>query len=186
MKMITRVHRGSFQRAAALFVMGLLLGACGRTETASAASPTKQAPAPAPGPASSLIGTWRQLCQPYLPGDGSSDITYSIDQTASDRLTMEGVAKDYKNTTCSGSGTVIATPKFEQRIVGTTTIDGVQVVKLVDVDATDPAPPDSKSVLGIDNGQLRIGSASGARDAEGFPGTLEPSADAYVNVSAKP
>lgn len=199
MKMIAHVRRGSRARVGMLLSVALLAGACGNADLAGAeqppasgpapaisheaATPTEQVPAPEVSPASRLVGTWRQHCQPYLPGDGASDITYSIDQTASDRLTMEGVAKDYKNTSCSGQGTIIARPKFEQRIVGTTMIDGVEVVKLIDADAVDPAPADAKSVFGLDNGQLRIGNASGARDADGFPSAFEPPASAYENIT---
>jgi hypothetical protein len=141
------------------------------------------APAAAANPAKALVGTWRQHCLTYIPGDGASDITYSIDQTAPDRLALEGVAKDYKNTSCAGEGVVIARPKFEQTIVGTGSIDGVQVIRLVDVDAPNPAPASAKSVLGIDHGELRMGNANGARDADGYPSAFEAPTSAYKNVS---
>ncbi len=126
-----------------------------------------------------LVGTWRQICQPYIPGDGASDITYVISMQGSGKLKLEGVAKDYKNTTCAGGGTVIATPVFEQKLVGNGSIAGVPVVKLVDADAGPPIPPDAKSVMGIEKGQLRIGRAMGKRDGDGFPAELEKPAEAY-------
>lgn len=56
------------------------------------------APAAAPsgnlsGAICAIVGTWRQICLPYLPRDGASDITYTITLQGSDRLKLEGVDK---------------------------------------------------------------------------------------------
>ena len=147
----------------------------------SAATPASAAP-PAPAPpslSSAIVGTWRQICQPYLPGDGASDITYTITLQGADGLKLEGVAKDYKNISCSSGGTVIGTPVFVQKTAGTATVAGVPVLKLVDEGAAASAPPDSKSIMGIDKGQLRFGSATGTRDSDGFPTQFEKPAEAY-------
>lgn len=150
------------------------------TAPASPAPATSAAPAPAPpGLSSAVVGTWRQICLPYLPGDGASDITYTITLQGADGLKLEGVAKDYKNTSCSGGGTVIGRPMFVQKTAGTKTVAGVTVLKLIDEGAEASAPPDSKSIVGIDNGQLRFGSATGARDSDGFPSQFEKPAEAY-------
>lgn len=173
--------------------LALLVTACDKgagSGPLSAATPASPAPstsaastaAPAPSPpdlASAIVGTWRQICQPFLPGDGASDITYTITLQGTDRLKLEGVAKDYKNIACSGGGTVIATPMFVQQTAGTATVAGVPVLRLVDEGVATPAPADSKSIVGIDKGQLRFGSASGARDSDGFPSQFEKPADAY-------
>jgi hypothetical protein len=158
----------------------LLAAACDRSSgsAASAASAASTA-APSGNAVAALAGTWRQLCQPYLPGDGASDITYSITLQGAGALQLAGVAKDYKNTSCAGAGTVIATPKFEQKIVGSTTLDGITVFKLVDADAPAAAPEQAKSLVGIDKDRLRFGDANGARDSEGFPARFEKPADAY-------
>ncbi len=148
----------------------------------AAPAPASAAPSPvaAPtSPASALIGVWRQICQPFAPGDGASDITYTISLQGTDKLKLEGVAKDYKNVTCSGGGIVIATPVFVQKISGAATVDGVTVIKLVDDGASANSPLDTKSVAGIDKGQLRFGNAKGSRDGEGFPSQLEKPNDAY-------
>ena len=142
-------------------------------------APVAPAPASSGNSASAFVGTWRQICQPYLPGDGASDITYTITLQGADRLKLEGVAKDYKNTSCSGGGSVIATPMFVQKTAGTATVAGVLVLKLIDEGAAASAPAESKSVAGIDKGQLRFGSATGARDSDGFPSQLEKPADGY-------
>lgn len=170
--------------------VALALAACGDRATPDAASAAAPAPVlvssvpnPAPSPsedlASAVIGAWRQICQPYIPGDGASDITYTITRQGATGLKLEGVAKDYKNTSCSGSGVVIATPVFSQKIAGTDTLAGLPVLRLVDDGAPDPAPADSKSVMGIDNKQLRFGKTPGSRDAQGFPSEFEAPRDAY-------
>lgn len=159
----------------------------GSAPAASAASAPASSPTPLPARsavppgniAAALAGTWRQICQPYLPGDGASDITYTITLQGAGGLQMAGVAKDYKNTSCAGAGTVIATPQFVQKIVGQATLGGVPVLRLVDAGAAVPAPTDSKSVAGIDQGRLRLGEATGARDGEGFPARFEKPSDAY-------
>ena len=149
------------------------------TSAASAAAP---AAAPPPNLASAIVGTWRQICLPYLPGDGASDITYTVTRQGADGLKLEGVAKDYKNTSCSGGGTVIATPMFVQKTAGAGTVGGVPVLKLVDEGAGASAPADSKSIVGVDKGQLRFGSATGARDSDGFPTQFEKPTEAYNKV----
>ncbi len=158
-------------------------GAVAPAQTAAAASaasvPTRAA-ASSGHPAAALAGTWRQLCQPYLPGDGASDITYTITLEGVDALQLAGVAKDYKNTSCAGAGTVIATPQFTQKVVGSTTLAGLPALRLVDDGAVEPMPANAKSVVAIDQGRLRFGAAGGARDGEGYPATLEAPADAYV------
>lgn len=151
---------------------------------ASPSAPAYSSPAPSaaapPGSLSSAIaGTWRQTCLPFLPGDGASDITYTISLQGTDRVRLEGVAKDYKNTSCSGGGSVIAKPSFVQKIAGTATVAGLPVLKLVDDGAAASAPADSKSIVGIDKGQLRFGNASGARGSDGFPSQFERPAEAY-------
>lgn len=152
--------------------------------SAASAAPTP-APAPAPpaaatgNPAGVLVGTWRQICQPFLPGDGASDITYEITVQGKDSVKLAGVARDYKNTACSGTGTVIATPVFVQKVVGTATVAGITVLKLVDEDAGTAAPAQSKSIAGIDQGRLRFGAANGSRDGDGFPAQFEKPTDAY-------
>lgn len=150
---------------------------------ASAASAPALAAAPARHPAAALAGTWRQLCQPYLPGDGASDITYTITLEGVDALRLAGVAKDYKNTSCAGAGTVIATPQFTQKVFGSTTLAGLSALRLVDEGAVEPMPANAKSVVAIDHGRLRFGAANGVRDSEGFPATLEEPTDAYVRPS---
>lgn len=151
-----------------------------QSAAASAASaPTLAAPQ-AGHPAAALAGTWRQLCQPYLPGDGASDITYTITLEGANALRLAGVAKDYKNTSCAGAGTVIATPQFAQKVVASTTLAGLPALRLVDEGAAVPVPADAKSVVAIDQGRLRFGAASGARDSDGFPAALEKPADAYT------
>jgi len=166
----------------------LALTACGKgaetnTPPASSSSAT---PASAPASAASgttlagaVVGTWRQICQPYIPGDGASDITYTITQQGANGLKLEGVAKDYKSTSCSGNGKVIATPVFVQKMVGNTTVAGIPVLKLMDEGAPANAPADSKSIVGIDKGQLRFGSAKGPRDGDGFPTQFEKPGDSY-------
>lgn len=180
-----------------LIAAAILATACdkggGSTAPASAAS-AAPSPASAPTPASSsapsttasgnpagaLVGTWRQICQPFLPGDGASDITYEITLQGKDRVKLAGVAKDYKSTTCSGAGTVIATPVFVQKVVGTATVSGITVLKLADEDAGPAAPEQSKSIVGIDQeGRLRFGAANGGRDGDGFPKQFEKPTDAY-------
>ena len=146
------------------------------TSAASAAAP---AAAPPGNLTSAIVGTWRQICLPYLPGDGASDITYTITLQGSDRLKLEGVAKDYKNTSCSGGGTVIATPVFVQKTAGIATVAGLTVLKLIDDGAPASAPADSKSIVGVDKGQLRFGSATGTRDSDGFPTQFEKPTEAY-------
>ena len=146
------------------------------TSAASAAAPSF---APPPNLASAIVGTWRQICQPYLPGDGASDITYTITLQGANGLKLEGVAKDYKNISCSSGGTVIGTPVFVQKTAGTATVAGVPVLKLVDEGAAASAPPDSKSIMGIDKGQLRFGSATSTRDSDGFPTQFEKPVEAY-------
>ena len=147
---------------------------------ASAASAPTLAATPAGHPAAALAGTWRQACQPYLPADGASDITYTITLKGADTLQLAGVAKDYKNTTCAGAGSVIATPQFTQKVVGSTTLDGLPALRLVDEGAAAPIPADAKSVVAIDQGRLRFGAAGGARDGDGFPVAFEKPADAYT------
>ena len=145
----------------------------------SAAPPVAPAAAPPGNLSSAIVGTWRQICDPYLPGDGASDITYTISRQGADGFKLEGVAKDYKNTSCSGGGSVIATPVFVQKTAGTAMVAGLTVLKLVDEGAPASAPADSKSIVAIDKGQLRFGSATGARDSDGFPTQLEKPAEAY-------
>ena len=145
----------------------------------TAAAPVAPAAAPPGNLSSAIVGTWRQICLPYLPGDGASDITYTISRQGADAVRMEGVAKDYKNISCSGGGTVTATPMFVQKTAGTATVAGLTVLKLIDEGAPASAPPDSKSIVGIDQGQLRFGSATGARDGDGFPSQFEKPAEAY-------
>jgi hypothetical protein len=149
----------------------------------ASATPTSPVASPAATPDNALrtaiVGSWRQICLPYIPGDGASDITYTISLQGADKLKLEGVAKDYKNTTCAGGGKVIATPVFSQKIVGTGVLGGVPVLSLMDDDAPNPAPSDSKSVIGIDSKQLRMGNAKGARDADGFPSAFEAPQEAY-------
>ena len=198
----SRRHARTLRAAGRLVLLAsaLSLAACERGSGNAAAPAAPAAPAsmpaaalPASGPtsapirsaaapgniAAALAGTWRQICQPYLPGDGASDITYTITPQGADSLQMAGVAKDYKNTSCAGAGTVIATPQFVQKIVGQAALGGVPVIRLVDEGAAVPAPTDSKSVAGIDQGRLRFGQAKGARDGEGFPTQFEKPADAY-------
>jgi hypothetical protein len=169
----------------ACFLLGLLLPSLGNTQTGTAnpnnAGSKSGSVARATGNAlpHALVGTWRQICQPYIPGDGASDITYVISMQGTDKLKLEGVAKDYKNINCAGGGTVIATPVFEQKLAGSGTVGGVSVLKLVDADASTPVPPEAKSVIGIDKGQLRMGKAMGARDGQGFPSEFEKPAEAY-------
>jgi hypothetical protein len=115
----------------------------------------------------------------YLPRDGASDITYTITMQSPDGLKREGVAKDYKNTSCSGGGTVIGTPVFVKKTAGIAKVSGVSVLKLVDEGAAASAPADSKSIVGIDKGQVRFGSATGMRDSNGFPSEFEKPAEAY-------
>lgn len=154
---------------------------------ATPASPAPSTPSPALTPAaaptgnlaSAIVGTWRQICLPYLPGDGASDITYTISLQGTDAVKMEGVAKDYKNTACSGAGIVIVTPVFVQKIAGTSAVAGLTVLRLLDDGAAASAPPDAKSIVGIDKGQLRFGKAAGARDSDGFPSELEKPGEAY-------
>jgi hypothetical protein len=146
---------------------------------ATPATPAASAPAQAGNLTSAVVGSWRQICLPYLPGKGASDITYTITRQGADGLKLEGIAKDYKNISCSGGGTVIATPVFAQKIAGTATVAGAPVLKLIDEGAGDSGPPDSKSIVGIDNGQLRFGNATGARDSNGFPSQFEKPANAY-------
>lgn len=170
-------------------VLGLavLATACDKGAGSGPASPASSTPsvpvapvaAPSGNLSSAIVGTWRQICDPYLPGDGASDITYTISRQGADAVKMEGVAKDYKNTSCSGSGTVIATPVFVQKTAGTATVAGLTVLKLVDEGAAASAPPDGKSIVGIDKGQLRFGSATGTRDSDGFPTQFEKPAEAY-------
>lgn len=130
-------------------------------------------------PAGALVGTWRQICQPFLPGDGASDITYEITLQGKDSVKLAGVARDYKNTACAGTGTVIATPVFVQKVVGTASVAGITVLKLVDEGAGAEAPAQSKSIAGIDQGRLRFGAANGGRDGDGFPAQFEKPTDAY-------
>ncbi len=176
--------------ASPCIVIALALAACGDRATPAAApgaapapvlAPSVPNPAPAPSGdlASAVIGAWRQICLPYIPGDGASDITYTITRQGASGLKLEGVAKDYKNTSCAGSGVVIATPVFSQKIAGSGTLAGVSVLKLVDDGAPDPAPIDAKSVVGIDNKQLRFGKTPGPRDAQGFPSAFEAPRNAY-------
>ena len=166
--------------------LGMVLGAvlvtaCDKGAGSGPASAAPVAPdAAQPGNLTgAIVGTWRQICLPYLPGDGASDITYTISRQGADGLKLEGVAKDYKNISCSGDGTVIATPMFAQKTAGAATVAGVPVLKLVDEGATASAPADSKSIVGIDKGQLRFGSATGTRDSDGFPTQFEKPAEAY-------
>jgi hypothetical protein len=169
--------------------LALLVAACDKPAATSSpvtplpvatpATPAASAPAPPGNPASAIVGSWRQICQPYLPGKGASDITYTITLQGADGLKLEGVAKDYKNISCSGGGTVIATPVFAQKAAGTATVAGVTVLKLIDEGAGASGPAESKSIVGIDNGQLRFGSATGARDSNGFPSQFEKPASAY-------
>jgi hypothetical protein len=182
----TAIHPSSGSpRWLAGVLLGLLLPSLGQTQTGTAnpnSAGGKSAPAARTGGDAlprALAGTWRQICQPYIPGDGASDITYVISMQGTDKLKLEGVAKDYKNISCAGGGTVIATPVFEQKLAGSGTVGGVPVVKLVDADASGPVPPDAKSVIGIDKGQLRMGKANGARDGSGFPSEFEKPAEAY-------
>ncbi|MDP2371457.1 hypothetical protein [Rhodoferax sp.] len=182
----------------AMLALVLAMAGCGRDNdrgaTPTPATPAADAAAAPPASSASvptrptappgnigvaLVGTWRQICQPFLPGDGASDITYTITLKGANGLQLAGVAKDYKNTTCAGGGTVIATPVFAQKIVGEATVDGIAVVRLVDEEAGASASADSKSIAGIDQGRLRFGAATGARDSAGFPSTLEKPTDAY-------
>lgn len=146
---------------------------------ATATPPAAPAVAPPGDLASAVVGSWRQICLPYLPGNGASDITYTITRQGADGLKLEGVAKDYKNISCSGGGIVIATPVFVQKTAGTATVEGAPVLKLIDEGAGTSGPAESKSIVGIDNGQLRFGSATGARDSNGFPSQFEKPANAY-------
>ena len=151
-------------------------------QAATPVSPVASAPALPGNIASAVVGNWQRICQPYLPGKGASDITYTITRQGADGLKLEGVAKDYENISCTDGGTVIATPVFAQRIAGTATVAGAPVLKLIDEGAGDSAPADSKSIVGIDNGQLRFGSATGARDSNGFPSQFEKPANAYAKL----
>ena len=182
---------------AVLLSLAVLVTACDKkagsgpsSAPSSAATPASSAPSTSAAPvapaaaspgnlSSAIVGTWRQICLPYLPGDGASDITYTITRQGADGLKLEGVAKDYKNTSCSGGGTVIATPMFVQKTAGAGPVAGVPVLKLVDEGAGASAPADSKSIVGVDKGQLRFGSATGARDSDGFPTQFEKPTEAY-------
>ncbi len=179
-------------RPAAAALVALLAVACDKGGSGAAPAPAAAATAasaasvptlsatPAGHPAAALVGTWRQLCQPFLPGDGASDITYTITLKGADALQLAGVAKDYKNITCAGAGSVIATPLFTQKVAGSTTLDGLPALRLVDEGAAAPMPADAKSVVALDQGRLRFGAAGGKRDSDGFPATFEQPADAYT------
>ena len=103
-------------------------GAVAPAQTAAAASaasvPTRAA-ASSGHPAAALAGTWRQLCQPYLPGDGASDITYTITLEGVDALQLAGVAKDYKNTSCAGANARARSAKLaEPSTIKSTSLPG--------------------------------------------------------------
>ena len=172
-------------------VIGCAILATGCDESSGGSAPptatTASTPAPSSAPsttasgnpAGALVGTWRQICQPFLPGDGASDITYEITLQGSDGVKLAGVARDYRSTTCSGAGKVIATPVFVQKVVGTATVAGITAIKLVDEDAAAPVSEQAKSIVGIDQGRLRFGDANGRRDGDGFPAQFEKPTDAY-------
>lgn len=149
------------------------------TPTAGATtSPPAGAPASTPAPVvdaqaaliAKLTGrSWRQICLPFLPGDGASDGTHDITITGT-TLVVVVTGRDYANTACLGAGTVLGRQTFTETIVGTGTVGGITVLKT-----------DGKSVLGLDaDGRLRYGDETGPRDATGYPVQLEPPSQAYL------
>jgi hypothetical protein len=162
------------------------------TTTAAAGTPTTTTTTPATattttttttvkggGSGSSLgapfVAAWRQICLPYNPGDGASDITYAITLVDADHLELKGVGKDYKSTSCSGPGVVTVNPDFIVKVDGPITIDGVTGIRV-----SDPSSPDQNDVLVIDHGRLRFGDPKATRDAAGYPTKLEPPDHAYI------
>mgnify|MGYP001317809582 CR=1 FL=1 len=111
---------------------------------------------------------------------GAGDVVTVSNLTASGNDNTPNPARDLQIEIQNGAGTVIATPQFTQKVVGSTTLAGLPALRLVDDGAVEPMPANAKSVVAIDQGRLRFGAAGGARDGEGYPATLEAPADAYV------
>lgn len=120
---------------------------------------------------SAVAGDWVGVCEPFGGNTGASNNTFTLTPTGPDSIDLVIEGFDYSTSDCTGAGTSLITVTYALTAVGTTTIDGVTVVKVVDSSG-------QPEVIGVDgSGQLRFGSPTGPFDGDGFATVLQPAAD---------